>query len=413
MPELSNQISGATKKPSPNSVWQSTPFVVLWLSEGISMIGDRLLMVALISLVYDRTGSAGLVGLLMVFKALPALLLGSLAGVFVDRWNRKWIMVTANLLQGLLVFCLPIAWNMTVICLIYLAMSAINQFFVPARSAAIPDLVPAGTLITANSLFALSIVFAIAIGPAAGTWITENISLNAAFYIDSATFLIPAAAVAFLSIPYKWVDQAGKNLGQDLKAGFRFALSRPSIMIALMTITAAFFIVGTISVSGVVITRQVLHSDSSKFGYLMSGLGGGMVAGALISNFLKRRFSGVQTGLGGTILMATALILLPLSTSLIMGCLVTSLIGVGMILVQINGQFLLQTIAPDLRGRLMGISQTLSGSATFLASALVGFLLENLTAVTVLQTIGIITILAVAGAAVYYLNISKQLEQCG
>ena len=68
------------------------------------MVGDRLLMVALITLVYDRTGSAGVVGMLMVFKAIPALLLGSLAGVFVDRWNRKWIMVIANLLQGLLVF---------------------------------------------------------------------------------------------------------------------------------------------------------------------------------------------------------------------------------------------------------------------------------------------------------------------
>lgn len=405
------QSNREKERSSAATVWQSAPFVVLWLSEGISMVGDRLLMVALISLVYDRTGSAGVVGLLMVFKAMPALLLGSLAGVFVDRWNRKWIMVTANLIQGLLVFLLPIAWNITMICLIYLAMSAINQFFVPARSAVIPDLVPPETLITANSLFALSIVFAIAIGPAAGTWITENISLNAAFYLDSATFLIPAAAVAFLSIPYKQVDQAGKNLGQDLKAGYKFALSQPSVLIALSTITTVFFIVGTISVSGVVITRQVLYIESSKFGYLMSGLGAGMVVGAVISNVLKRWFSGVHTSLGGTTLMAAALILLPVFSNLVTACLVASFIGVGMILVQINGQFLLQTVAPDLRGRLMGISQTLTGSATFLASALVGLLLEKMAALIVLQTIGSLTILTAAFAAVYYGNISKRVEQ--
>jgi len=67
---------------------RSPAFVVLWLSEALSLIGDRLIMVTLVTLVYDRTGSAGAVGLLMLLKAIPALVLGSLAGVFVDRWNR-------------------------------------------------------------------------------------------------------------------------------------------------------------------------------------------------------------------------------------------------------------------------------------------------------------------------------------
>ena len=66
-------------------VLQSPAFVTLWLSEGLSMVGDRLLMVALISLVYDRTGSAGAVGMLMVFKAVPALLLGTWAGLRAGR----------------------------------------------------------------------------------------------------------------------------------------------------------------------------------------------------------------------------------------------------------------------------------------------------------------------------------------
>ncbi|HAE58225.1 MAG TPA: hypothetical protein DCG54_01635, partial [Anaerolineae bacterium] len=180
---------------------RSPAFLVLWLSEALSLIGDRLIMVALITLIYDRTGSAGMVGLLMLFKAIPALLLGSVAGAFVDRWDRKWVMVIANLLQGLLVFWLPISPDIAVIFAIYLAMSIVNQFFVPARSAAIPDLVPAEALMTANSLFAISIVVAMATGPAIGVWITERVSLNAAFYTDAATFLIPAVAVAFLSIP--------------------------------------------------------------------------------------------------------------------------------------------------------------------------------------------------------------------
>jgi len=182
---MSQQVITTTEKKSSSHlsvILRSPAFVVLWLSEGLSMVGDRLVMVALITLVYDRTGSAGVVGLLMVFKAVPALLLGSLAGVFVDRWNRKWIMVIANLLQGLLVFCLPLAPGIAIICAIYFVMSSINQFFVPARSAAIPDLVPQETLMTANSMFAITIVFALAIGPAIGTWIMEKISLEAPYH---------------------------------------------------------------------------------------------------------------------------------------------------------------------------------------------------------------------------------------
>ena len=231
---------------------------------------------------------------------------------------------------------------------------------------------------TANSLFAITIVFAMAIGPAIGTWITEAVSLEAAFYVDAATFLIPAAAVTFLSIPFKRREPGSFNLGSDLRAGLSFSLSQPAVIVALATITAAFFVIGTISVSGVVITSELLQVESSKFGYLMSGLGAGMLAGAIITNIIKRWVSGVHAGIAGTILMGAALMVLPLSTSLMMASLVASVIGVGMIMVQINGQQLLQTIAPDMRGRLMGISQTLTGSATFLASAAVGLLLEKM-----------------------------------
>src|SRR5512133_2613400 len=391
-------------------IFRSPAFVVLWLSEGLSMVGDRLIMVALITLVYDRTGSAAMVGLLMVFKAVPALLLGSLAGVFVDRWNRKWIMVIANLLQGLLVFCLPLAPGIAIICAIYFVMSSINQFFVPARSAAIPDLVPQETLMTANSMFAITIVFALAIGPAIGTWIMEKISLEAAFFIDSATFLIPAMAVALIAIPYRRKTKLDFNFGKDLREGIIFSLSQPVVIVVLATITAAFFVIGTISVSGVVITHDILHVESSKFGYMMSGLGGGMLIGAVVANILKRWISGVQAGVTGSMLMGAAMINLPLSTSLEGASLVAAVIGMGMIMVQINGQLLLQTIAPHMRGRLMGISQTLTGSATFFASAAVGLLLEYLPVTLVMGIVGISTIVVASAAAIHFRTSSKGLE---
>lgn len=377
-------------------------FVALWLSEALSLVGDRLVMVALVALVYDRTASASAVGLLMVFKAVPALLLGSLAGVFVDRWNRKWIMVIANLLQGLLVFCLPLSADITVIYVIYLFLSMINQFFVPARSAAIPDLVPENTLLTANSLFALSIIFGMALGPAIGAWVIESISLNAAFYLDAATFLIPAVVVACLAIPQKRGADARLNFGNDLREGLVFSRTHPVVLAVLTTITAAFFVIGTVSVTGVVIIRTVLHLESSKFGLVMSALGVGMLCGAILSNLLKGRIKSILMGAFGTILMGIGVLLLPWSGSLVMAGSFAVLIGMGMIIVQINGQMFLQTIAPDMRGRLLGIAQTLTGSATFLAAAVVGLLMEQISVVIVMGIIGVITLIAGVFIALYF-----------
>ncbi len=386
---------------------RSPTFVVLWLSEALSLIGDRLIMVALVTLVYNRTGSASAVGLLMLLKAMPALALGSLAGALVDRLNRKWIMVIANLLQGLLVFWLPFSPGIAVIFAIYLAMSTVNQFFIPARSATIPDLVAPEALLAANSLFAVSIVAAMAIGPAIGTWITERVSLDAAFYVDAATFLIPAIAVAFLAIPPQRRATTRSSLGSDLRAGLAFAHSHPAVAAALTTISAAFLVIGAISVTGVVIAREILNVEPSKFGVMMSALGIGMLGGAIVSGWLKQRFTYVQLGMAGVILMALGVISLPWSTSLAMASSFTAAIGLGMITVQVNGQTILQTIAPEMRGRLMGISQTLTGSVTFLASALVGPLVEKLNVTIVMGSIGIITLAATVAAAIYYHNTSQ------
>ncbi len=143
---------------------QSPAFVVLWLSEALSLVGDRLIIVALLTLVYERTQSPGIVGGLMLVKALPPLLLGGLAGVFVDRWNRKWVMVAANLIQGLLVLLFPLSDTLPLLFVAFLVMAVVNQFFVPARAATIPSLVPASALLAANSLFSATFVSAMALG---------------------------------------------------------------------------------------------------------------------------------------------------------------------------------------------------------------------------------------------------------
>ncbi len=140
------------------AVLRHPTFNVLLGSEAISLIGDRLVAVALVMLVYDLTQSAASVSTLMMLKAIPALLLGSVAGTLVDRLNRKWVMVASNLAQGLLILVIPFADSLRMVYAVYLLMSIVNQLFIPARASTIPDLVPEKQLITANSLFSMAYV---------------------------------------------------------------------------------------------------------------------------------------------------------------------------------------------------------------------------------------------------------------
>ena len=94
---------------------RSATFRTLLLSELISLIGDRLVVVALVALVYEQTRSAFAVGILMLLKAVPAVALGSLAGALVDRWNRKWVMVGSNLAQGMLALLIPLTHSLAVL----------------------------------------------------------------------------------------------------------------------------------------------------------------------------------------------------------------------------------------------------------------------------------------------------------
>lgn len=386
------------QRPGFAGVLQCPGFVVLWLSEALSLVGDRLIMVALVTLVYDRTQSAGAVGLLMVLKSIPALALGSVAGACVDRWNRKWVMVASNLLQGLIVLLIPIVPGIAFVFIAYLVMSTVSQFFVPARASTIPDLVSPEALIAANSLFAIAFVGAIAIGPAIGTWIAESYGLAAAFYVDAGTFLVPAIAVGLLSIPHRQRQLDQISLGADLREGFTFVCSNPIVLAALMVITVAFLIIGTLSVTGVVIIHDVLGLETSKFGILMSAMGGGMIVGAIAANGLSRHFERIWLAAVGAVLMAIGIAALPWSPNLPLALVFGVMIGLGMTLVQVNAQTILQTASENLRGRLMGISQALMGCATLLASALSGILVERAGPVVVLGGIGLLALMATAAA---------------
>lgn len=367
-------------------------FTILWLSELVSLIGDRILLVVLINLVYENTASAAAVSVLSLIKAFPALALGGLAGVFIDRWPRKWVMVFSNLILAALVISLPAVDSLVYIYSIYLIMAVVSQFFIPARSASIPALVPPGALTAANSLFAAAFVAAIAVGPAAGGWIADRYGSAAAFRIDALTFLVPAAAVAFLTIPQSRLSRENRRFGRDWKEGFQYLWQQHRMRNALFLIGTAALLISCLSVLGIIVIREKMGGSAADFGWMLSTAGLGMLTAALASSRLAGAFDRQKISAWGAILAGAAIIVLSFSTSLPAALACAFPLGLGMVAVQVNSQTTLQQAPDALRGRMMGFAQTIMGSVTFLAAGLAGLLAGWVGVSPVLLGAGLLTI---------------------
>jgi len=153
------------------AVLRQRNYSLLWFAGLISITGDWTLNVALPFYVYQMTGSALATGLMFMARTLPGVLFGSIAGVMVDRWDRKWTMVIVNLLAAPLVLLFLTVGSPSGLWVIYLVAfieSSIMQFFVPAEKALLPRLVSEQHLLAANSLSAINTNLGMLIGPAIG-----------------------------------------------------------------------------------------------------------------------------------------------------------------------------------------------------------------------------------------------------
>jgi len=146
-------------------------YALLWSSQLISQIGNWALFAALPFFVFQLTGSVVATGIMFFVEVIPSILLGSLAGVFVDRWDRRWTMIAANIARALLLLLLLTFRDAEQVWVAYLVAffaSVANLFFGPANNALLPQLVSEDELVTANSLDALGENVARIVGPAVG-----------------------------------------------------------------------------------------------------------------------------------------------------------------------------------------------------------------------------------------------------
>jgi MFS family permease len=364
-------------------------FRLLLGAESISLIGDRIVAIALIMLVYDMTESAATVSILMMLKAFPSLIFGSIAGGLVDRMNKKWVMIFSHIVQGILILCIPISNSLLVIYGVYLCMSIVNQLFIPARAAVMPELVSKESLMPANSLFSMAYVGAIAFGPALGGFLIDFYGLNMAFYVDAFSFFLPAIALFFLAIPH---TPHKKNIKQsfwkDLKKGFQYIKNDTELILALFLSAIAYLGIGAMSVLGIILAEEILHIGASGYGIMMSAMGVGLLIGAVFTGKGGRKYKKIHLAIYGSVIAGVMIGILPYATLLYMAIIVTMIVGLGTVLIQTSANTLFQLTPKEVRGKVIGISQSCMGAASFLAMGLAGILTEFIGIYWVLGIVG-------------------------
>jgi MFS family permease len=207
----------------------------IWLGEVASWLGDWFNAIALYTLVQRLTGSPFALGLVFLTKMLPFAVASPLAGLLVDRFDRRRLMIAADLLRAVLVLGFLLVDEPSELYLIYLLTTLqvfLTAVFIPARSASIPNVTTAGELLTANALSAATWSTLLAVGAALGGFATEWLGIRAVFVIDSASYLISAGCIFRSAIPQQTEPGSGPGLGAvlgDAVAGWRYLRAYPDV----------------------------------------------------------------------------------------------------------------------------------------------------------------------------------------
>jgi len=283
-----------SKPTSPFSVFRHRNFSLMWSGQLVSTIGSALTSLAASIMVYRQTGGSALsVGLMLMATAAPSLLVGLVAGVFVDRYDRRRIMIIADLLRAVLVFLIPFLVPGSIIWLYVIVMisSAIGQFFDPAYESVLPEVAPDEELAAANSLVAISSFGSTAIGFAAAGLIAARYPIAYAFYLDAISFLISACCILFLRVRKIETSEetSVRVVVSNLKSGINYLVKSPalrSIFLLAIPVAISFGLANSLLLP---FATRALNATTFEYG-LQEGLTsvGFVIASLIMAGYLNR-----------------------------------------------------------------------------------------------------------------------------
>lgn len=386
-------------------VLKNPNFLALWGGQVFCQLADKVylvLMIAFIDTRFQSEGSSisGWVSALMMTFTIPAVLFGSLAGVFVDRWAKKTVLVSTNIWRGILVLAIvPLLWlaknwhsigdippGFLIILGVTFLVSTLTQFFAPAEQAVIPLIVKPHNLLSANSLYTTTMMASVIVGFAIGEPLLSTadalwVKIGGSGELGKEILVGGSYAIAGLILlllvtnekPQEKEKQS-KHIFSDLKDGLVYLGKNHLLRNALIELIILFSVLAALTVLAVRVAEVIPNITAEQFGFLLASGGVGIALGAIALGQFGQNFPTSGLSLTGCMGMVISLAGLAIFTQHLWVVLfLIGLLGISGALVGIPLQTAIQTETPaQMRGKVFGLQNNLVNIALTLPLALAG-----------------------------------------
>jgi MFS family permease len=382
---MSPDAASATRRTS-----LSADYWRFWTGHAISSLGNAISAFALPLIIFHKTGSALELGLATAFYYVPYLLFGLPIGAWVDRVDRRRLMIGTDLVRATLIATVPLGaavgavpvwWIYAVI----FTSSTLGIAFSAGSFAAVPFLVGGtGDLVLANARLQAGMSAAKLVGPIAGGAALIAISASQLLFVDAASFLASAAALLVVRRDFQSADvaegdlQARKTAWRDMVDGVRYVLRNPLLRhLAAMAALVNLFLVNTIA-QVVLLAKERLHANDAEVGWMYAAASAGVIAFSLAAPRLRRRVSLEQVVVGAILLNGGLTVVLSLTRSLWVGLLAYAGVMGSITLFSISTASLRQTITPShMLGRVITVAMVIAWSVEPVGAVLGGLAIDR------------------------------------
>ncbi|MDB9512855.1 MFS transporter [Kamptonema animale CS-326] len=371
-----------------NALLKNGPFLALWIGQLFAQVADKVFYVLLIILLEAgdyrpwstlEHSDNSMRSAIMVAFTVPAILFGSAAGIFVDRFPKKQMLLGCNLIRVLLIAAMPfLPKAFAVLLLVTFLISTVTQFFAPAEQAAIPLVVRKEGLMTANNLFASSTMGGIIVGMTIGepllSFAKDSAGAGAQEFLVAGFYLVSSGLIYLMQVKENKVSPHAVLIHplHDFKEGLRYLKHNRLVSNAMVQLTILYSVFAALQVLAISLSGKIGLKET-QFGFVLAAAGVGMVFGAGLLGHFSDRLHHKPLPLIGFLMMGFVLGMFAFTRYLWLGLSLSAMFGLGASLINGPMQALIQEKTPEsMRGKVFGFQNNAINIALSLPLAITG-----------------------------------------
>ncbi|HZU66846.1 MAG TPA: MFS transporter [Ktedonobacteraceae bacterium] len=378
-------------------------FTLLAIGQAISNMGDFVYSTTLLVWVFVLTHSAAAVSGVWIAQYAPIFLLGPIAGVFVDRWNRRRTMIVADVVRAVVVllpFVVPSFLRLPAIYSSIFLVSGFSRFFMPARAGVIQVIVPEEQRTQAISISQTTFALAFIVGPAIAAPLYFIVGPFIGSLIDAFSFLVSASCLIAMQVSREAMQPALLHTKRrpssgmqavisELFDGFKYVAKSRTLFIVIILAAIVMLGAGALNALDIIFVTRNLHTSASYYGPLTALAGLGTLIGAILAGIVSKRATPRMILTGSVFLLGVGIILYSLQTWIVTALIIIFVMSIPQGGIEVGaGPLLMQATPRMLMGRVQSVLETAMYGMSLLSIALAGYFA---------QFIGVNIIFAVGG----------------